>query len=142
MRVLRAVFVAVAFPVLAVGCSSSNDPPGGSGGGTVSAPAPEAVTTAPAAVADGLRQIATVAAQVLAAGDTKATATSLAEQIEPIWQKIEGTIKATDQAAYLAFEDSFALISTGAQSGDSAKVSQGVVGVTKAMTDYLANHPG
>jgi hypothetical protein len=145
MRVLRAVVVAVAFSVLAVGCSSSSGTSGG-GASTASAPAPapapEEVTTAPAAVAEGLRQIASVAAQVSAAGDARTTAKGLADQIEPIWQRIEGTVKANDQACYLALEDSFALISTGADAGDAAKVSQGVTGVGKAMADYLAKYPG
>ncbi|MEN3361121.1 MAG: hypothetical protein V7637_5103 [Mycobacteriales bacterium] len=139
MRVLRAAVVAVAFSVLAVGCSGSSGTPGGSAS---TAPAPEEVTTTTAAVAEGLRQIASVAAQVAAAGDTRATAESLAGRIEPIWQQIEGTVKANDPACYLALEDSFALISTGAESGDTAKVSQGVAGVGKAMADYLAKYPG
>ncbi len=140
MRGFRVAVLAAAFSVLAVGCSSDSDSP--SGGATTTAPAPESITTAPSATADGLRQIAVVVAQIVAAGGTKEQATSLAEQIEPIWQKIEGTIKANDQNAYLAFEDSFALISTGAAAGDTAKVAQGATGVTTAIADYLAKYPG
>jgi hypothetical protein len=141
MRGFRVTVVAAAFSVLAVGCASDSDSPG-SGTATTTAPAPESITTAPSATAAGLRQIAVVVAQVAAAGDAKDQASSLAEQIEPIWQKIEGTVKSNDQNSYLAFEDSFALISTGAEAGDTAKVGQGVAGVTKAIAEYLAKYPG
>jgi hypothetical protein len=143
MRAVRVVALAAAVSALAVGCGndSGSGPPAGAGTATTT-PAPEDVTTSPAAVAAGLRQIATVAAQVAAAGTAKVKASSLADQIEPIWQTIEGTIKANDQNIYLAFEDNFALLTTGAEAGDTAKTRQGAAGVTKATADYLARYPG
>jgi hypothetical protein len=141
MRALRMVAVVAAVSALAMGCSNGTDS-GAAAGSSTSAPAPEDITTSPAAVAAGLRQIVTITAQVAAAGTAKVKASSLADQIEPIWQSIEGTIKANDQNSYLAFEDSFALVTTGAETGDTAKVAQGVAGVTTASADYLKRYPG
>jgi hypothetical protein len=141
MRAGRVVVAAVAVAALAMGCSDGSNA-ASAGGSAATAPAPEDITTSPGAVLAGLQQIATIAAQVAAAGDAKVRASSLADQIEPVWQKIEGTIKAADQNAYLAFEDNFALITTGAESGDTAKVSQGVAGMARATSDYLAKHSG
>jgi hypothetical protein len=141
MRALRMVAVVAAVSALAMGCSNGTDS-GATAGSSTSAPAPEDITTSPAAVAAGLRQIVTITAQVAAAGTAKVKASSLADQIEPVWQSIEGTIKANDQNSYLAFEDSFALVTTGAETGDTAKVAQGVAGVTKASADYLQRYPG
>jgi hypothetical protein len=143
MRAVRMVAVAAAVLALAMGCGKSSDTgtPAAVGSST-SVPAPEDVTTSPAAVAAGLRQIATITAQVAAAGSAKVQASTLADQIEPVWQTIEGTVKANDQDSYLAFEDSFALVETGAKAGDTAKVAQGVAGVARATAGYLAKYPG
>jgi hypothetical protein len=141
MRAVRVV-AAAAVSALVVGCGSDTDAGTPAAGSSTSAPVPEDATTSPAAVAAGLGQIATIAAQVAVAGANKAKATSLAEQIEPVWESIEGTVKANDQAAYLAFEDSFALLGAGAEAGDTAKLQQGLAGVSTATADYLVKYPG
>ncbi len=145
MRAVRVV-AAAAVSAFVVGCGNGTDSGTPAADSSTSArapaPAPEEVTTSPAAVAAGLRQIATIAAQVAASGADKAQATGLARQIEPVWKTIEGTVKANDQNAYLAFEDSFALLGTGAEAGDTAKLQQGLAGVSKATADYLVKYPG
>lgn len=142
MRAVRMVALAAAVAALAVGCGSSDDPGTPGSAAATTAPAPEDITTSPAAVAAGLQQITTLAGQIAAAGTAKVKASSLADQIEPIWSKIEGTVKANDQNAYLAFEDNFALLETGAEAGDTAKTQQGAAGVAKAAAAYLAKYPG
>jgi len=142
MGAMRAVATAAAISALVLGCGHGTDSGTPAAGSSTSAPAPEDITTTPAAVAAGLRQIATIAGQIAAAGADKAKATGLAGQIEPAWKTIEGTVKANDKNAYLAFEDSFALLETGAEAGDTAKLQQGLAGVGKATADYLAKYPG
>ena len=141
MRAVRVV-AAAAVSAFVVGCGNGTDSGTPAADSSTSARAPEEITTSPAAVAAGLRQIATIAAQVAASGADKAQATGLARQIEPVWKTIEGTVKANDQNAYLAFEDSFALLGTGAEAGDTAKLQQGLAGVSKATADYLVKYPG
>jgi hypothetical protein len=144
MRAVRVVAVAAAFSALAVGCGSSSGT--GSGAATssaTSAPAPEDITTSVVAVATGLRQLDTLTGQIdqfTGVGD-KVRATALADQIEPIWETVEGTVKAKDQNLYLAFEDGFALLKTGAAAADATKVRQGVAAVTQAVNDYLHRFP-
>jgi hypothetical protein len=143
MRAVRVVALAVAVSALTLGCGNDDGgSPPAAGGASTTSPAPEDITTSSAAVAAGLRQVTTLAGQIAAAGTAKDAATSLADQLEPIWQTIEGTVKANDQNAYLAFEDNFALLATGAQAGDAAKTQQGAAGVVKASADYLARYPG
>jgi hypothetical protein len=141
MRAVRMVALAAAVSALTLGCGNDSGTGSSAAGSAVTTPAPEEVTTSPAAVAAGLQQITTLAGQIAAAGSAKVRASSLADQIEPIWRTIEGTVKANDQNSYLAFEDSFALLETGAEAGDAAKTGQGAAGVTKATADYLARYP-
>jgi len=105
--------------------------------------APEDKRASPAEVSAGLRSIDGVAKEVAAqAGIDKDKAKEAAEQIEPKWQAIEGTVKANDQDAYLGFEDNFALLEGAATDGDTAKATKGSAGVTKGVSDYLARYPG
>lgn len=135
-------------PVLAVlltaviatsACSGSSDSPTIAASST---PAPESVTTSAAAVKTGLTSIQELASQIAAAGSDKAKAASLDEGIEPLWSKIEGTVKANSADSYLAFEDAFAVLEAAAKDGDAAKASSGSAAVTKAVSEYLAKYPG
>jgi hypothetical protein len=123
-----------------VGCSSGSDP-------SVPAPpadaAPEALRTTPAAVAAGMRAIDQIGRGIAtSAGTDKARAQSLAGQIEPAWQPIEGTVKQNDQTAYLAMEDAFAVLENGANSGDATSAAKGADSVSTTVRDYLAKYPG
>src|SRR5262249_36993935 len=87
--------------------------------------APEDQRTSAAAVAAGLRNIQVIAGQIArTAASDKGKAMELSAQIEPRWQPIEGTVKANDQDAYLAFEDAFALLEIAAKDGDGAKAAK------------------
>jgi hypothetical protein len=94
-------------------------------------------------VTAGLKKIEASAKDVAERVATdNAKAKEAAEQIEPLWQKIEGTIKANDKDTYLAFEDNFALLETAAKEGDVTKAQRASAGVSKAITDYVRKYPG
>lgn len=134
------LLVAVGVAAL-VGCSS---------GGDASAPASSKATAAPeeqrttaAAVATGMQTIDQIAQDIAAsAGTDKARAESLAGQIEPAWQPIEGTVKQNDENTYIAMEDSFALLEKAAEDGDGAAGANGATAISTAVQDYLSKYPG
>lgn len=138
-QVKRLLVVLVAAGAVALtGCGGSK-----SDTTTAAPPVPEEQRTTPAAVATGLRNIEGIAGQIAAAAGTdKVKATELAEQIEPQWQPVEGTVKANDQDAYLAFEDSFAVLEGAAEKGDGAAAAKGSDAVSSTAQRYLAKYPG
>jgi hypothetical protein len=132
---LRLAVALMGLFLVAGACSSDSD--------TETKATPEDKRTTAAEVATGLAKIDTSAKAVAAqAGTDKAKAEEASGQIEPVWEEIEGTIKANDQDSYLAFEDNFALLENAAKTGDTAKAATGAAGVSEAMTDYLARYPG
>jgi LPXTG-motif cell wall-anchored protein len=103
------------------------------------------------AVAAGLQRIEDIAsnsaeavasnsAEAVAAGDGKAE--DLHAGIEPVWEKIEGTVRANDSAAYAALEDNFTLLKIAAKSEDPARASTASENLSTAVKGYLAKHPG
>jgi hypothetical protein len=133
-----ATTVLLAGAVLLTGCSSGSDTPTTA---VTSSPAPEDVTTSPAAVKAGLEKIVGIAADIKAQIADKQKAKSLDEGIEPIWATIEGTVKKNDADAYLAFEDAFAVLENAVGAGDGTKAASGYDAVSKAATAYLAKFP-
>jgi hypothetical protein len=134
VRVLRLLIVALGLTLTAAACGDDD---------SSSDPAPEDVRAPAAEVATGLKQIVTVTADLAkAAGSDKNRAKSLHEQIEPVWHGIEGTVKANDRDAYLAFEDSFALLKRAADDSDAAKATEAAGTVSKTAAAYLAKYPG
>lgn len=131
------VRLAVALASLALvggACSSDSD--------SESKAAPEDKRATAAEVAAGLARIDTSAKAVAAqAGTDKAKAEEASGQIEPVWEDIEGTIKANDQETYLTFEDNFALLENAAKDGDTAKASTAAAVVSKAVSEYVARYP-
>jgi len=134
LRPLAAGLLLAVGLVSAAGCSStpSADRP-------AAAPAPEEARAGAADVAAGLATIDKLAKDIVAA-DTKEKAQGLIDQIEPTWQRIEGTVKANDQDAYLALEDSFAQLGKAAD-GDAVTAAKGAVTVATTVAAYLAKHP-
>jgi hypothetical protein len=136
MRIVRVTALALALVVPLVACG---DDKGSGESGT----APEERRASAADVAKGLKQIESTASAVAdAAGTDKAKAKQLDEQIEPVWESIEGTIKANDANAYLAFEDSFAALGKAADSGDATKAKTAADAVSKGVAGYLAKYAG
>jgi len=139
MRTIRIVLLAAALGLTAVACGSSS----GASDTSAETTAPEDARTDAAAVATGLADIGKTAAEVAAAAAIdKDKAVTLDEKIEPTWAKIEGTIKANDQDAYLAFEDAFATLADAAKAGDAAKAAGATGAIAKAITAYVAKYPG
>jgi hypothetical protein len=133
MRRLITALALVGALVGLAGCSGSS---GGSETSSTTSVAPEEKRTTAAAVATGIKGIDALAAQIGAASADAGK--TLSEGIEPLWQPIEGTVKANDADTYLAFEDNFALL----ESGDITKAKKGAAGVKAAAAGYLAKYPG
>ena len=133
------VLVALAVGLTAVaGCSSDSSAPAGP-----ATQAPEDQVTTPAAVTAGMRTIDRLAKGIAAsAGTDRARAENLADQIEPAWRPIEGTVKRNDQDTYLAMEDSFAVLERSAEDGDAAAAAKGAKSVSTAVQEYLSRYPG
>jgi hypothetical protein len=117
--------------------SSSAKSSAASSAGSASAGEPSA-----AEVATGLKAIQKIASDVAAAASDKTKALQLDEGIEPVWKKIEGVIKANDEATYIALEDAFGTLSEAATAGDPTKAKAGSDAAAKAITAYLAKYPG
>jgi hypothetical protein len=124
---------------MSAACSKSSPKQGASD----SSPVPEEQRASAAEVATGLRQIDETAKGIAEkAGSDKAAAQQLEKQIEPAWQKIEGTIKSNDPDVYITFEDNFALLGVASEDGDAAKARTASETVSRTVSDYLAKYPG
>jgi hypothetical protein len=124
--------------LLAAGACSSDDDTKTSGTTTT---APEEKISSDADVAAGLAKMKVSAAAVAAAGSDAAAAGTANDELEPVWEDIEGTVKKNASETYIAIEDSMALLSQGAE-GDQEKAKQGAEDITAAIDDYLATYPG
>ncbi|MEY2451643.1 MAG: hypothetical protein QOD92_1217 [Acidimicrobiaceae bacterium] len=143
-RVVRALLLVMGISLLTAACSSDSKKTETSGGGALStAPAPEELRASAADVVTGLKQIDSTAKQIAStAGTDKTKAKELVGEIEPVWETIEGTVKANDPDSYIAFEDAFALLETAADDGDATKAQQAAGSVSSTVTAYLAKYPG
>lgn len=102
--------------------------------------AAEGAKPSAAEVAEGLATIQVIAGDVVSAGTNKAKAAMIAEGVDPIWERIEATIKANDADSYATMEKGLVNLSEGA--GDPAKAG-GAAGVfASAAKFYLARFPG
>ena len=148
MRLKRSVAVAataVAIALVAGACSSDNGKTSASSGQSTesSSQAPEDVKAPAAEVAAGLKQIQGITGQLAqAVGTDKAKAEDLNDQIEPVWEHIEGTIKSNDAESYLTFEDNFAIMGKAVDNADTAKAQQAATAVAATVATYLAKYPG
>ena len=102
-----------------------------------SSAAPEDVIAPAAQVASGLRELVTVADEVVAAGPDKARAKAAAEKLEPIWEHVEGAVRKNDLDVYVQIEEDLVLIEKAA---DAAK--RGAADLTMQVQNYLARFPG
>src|SRR5690349_4930576 len=92
----------LAFVLVGAGCSDGDKSTSATAS---SSRAPEDVKATAAEVSAGLEQIQDITGQMAqAVGSDKAKAQDLNDQIEPIWEKIEGTVKTNDSEAYITFE--------------------------------------
>jgi len=148
MRLMRSTAVAATAVVLALvagACSSDGNKSSASTGERTesSSQAPEDVKAPAAEVTAGLKQIEGITGQLAqAVGSDKAKAEDLNEQIEPVWEHIEGTIKSNDAESYLTFEDNFAVLGKAVDNADTAKAQQAATAVAATVATYLAKYPG
>ncbi|MFY9807376.1 MAG: hypothetical protein WAK86_08920 [Pseudonocardiaceae bacterium] len=90
-----------------------------------------------------MRKIDQIAGQIAeSAGTDKTKAASLDGQLEPIWSRIEDTVKRNDQDTYLAMEDNFAVLEKAADEGNAAAAAKGSAGISSAVQPYLAKYAG
>jgi len=139
--------MAIALVLVAGACSSDDKatvtPVATAGASDDESKAPEEILASAAQVSAGLTQIGDITAQAArAAGMDTAKAQKLNALIEPVWKRIEGTVKANDSDAYITFEDSFAELGRALDAGDSAKAQQAAATVATTVTAYLKKYPG
>ena len=103
--------------------------------------APEAGVSTDAEVATGLTELAAAAKEVAIAGSDKAGAKTAIARLEPIWSRIEGTVKTNDKDAYAQIEEDLALLDRGAE-GDASSTQKGSDDMASTVTAYLTKHPG
>jgi hypothetical protein len=103
---------------------------------------PEDVRAPDDEVADGLGKIKDIVNDIgNSASSDNTHAKDLQGQIEPIWESIEGTVKANDSNAYLTFEDQFAAIGKAVTQKDDTAAKAAAVLVGTTADTYLAAHP-
>lgn len=104
--------------------------------------AAESGKLAAAEVAEALSTIQIIAGDVVSAGANKAKAVMIAEGIEPIWSRIEGTIKANDAKSYETLEHGIEGLEEAAAAGDPAKAGASAKTLASAVKAYVAKFPG
>lgn len=93
-------------------------------------------------VAEGLNTIQVIAGDVVSAATEKAKASMIAEGIDPIWERIEGTIKANDANSYTTMEKGLEGLVAAAKAGDAAKAGGSAGVIASAVKFYVAKFPG
>ncbi len=113
---------------------------GGCGGddkkATSSDPAPESQIAPDTEVAVGLKALVGVATGI--SKIPNATASKKASDgLEPVWMKVEGTVKKNEPDMYARIEEDLSLL----ESGDQGKTKSGATELSKTVDEYLAKHP-
>ncbi|HET9769879.1 MAG TPA: hypothetical protein VFS16_03240 [Acidimicrobiia bacterium] len=93
-----------------------------------------------AEVAEALQTIQVIAGDVVSSGTNKAKAAMIAEGVDPIWERIEATIKANDPGSYETLEKGLVNLAEGA--GDPAKAGGAAGIIASAVKFYVAKFPG
>ena len=132
-RTLRLLaLTGVSAGLLVAGGCGSDDENAGSG----STPAPESEIVSDAKVAVGLKALVGVATAISKLPN--ATASKQASKgLEPVWMKVEGTVKKNEPDMYATIEEDLTLL----ESGDQAKTQSGATELSKTVDGYLAKHP-
>ena len=140
LRLRSSLVAAVVGTALLSVTACSGDSPTATGSSSTSA-APEDVIAPPTEVAAGLRQLLTVSDQIVAAGTDKATAKAAVEQLEPIWERVEGAVRTHDLDVYVQIEEDLVLIAK-AEKGDAPTATRGADDLRTQVDTYLASYPG
>jgi hypothetical protein len=104
---------------------------------TTAAPAPESQTAPDAEVAAGLKALVKVAEGIGQVRDEGASKQA-SEGLEPVWMKVEGTVKKHDPDSYATIEEDLSLLA----SGDQKKTKAGAAEMSRTVDAYLAKYPG
>jgi len=94
-----------------------------------------------AQVAEGLRTVQDIAADVAAAGSDGEKAQKIDGGIEAVWSKIEDVVRGNDKDAYISFEDNFETLAAAAKAGDAKKAGGAADAIAAAVKAYVAEHP-
>jgi hypothetical protein len=89
--------------------------------------AAEGAKVSAAEVAEGLNTIQVIAGDVVSSGTNKTRAAIIAEGVDPIWERIEATIKANDAESYETLEKGLVNLVAGAGDPDKAGGAAGVI---------------
>jgi hypothetical protein len=98
--------------------------------------APESKIAPDAEVASGLTDLKGVADGISKLSD-KAASKKASDGLEPVWMKVEGTVKKNEPDMYATIEEDLSLL----ESGDQAKTKSGATELSKTVDEYLAKHP-
>jgi ABC-type Fe3+-hydroxamate transport system substrate-binding protein len=104
---------------------------------TETAGSPESVLAPDTEVAAGLNALVKVADAIAAIPDGTASKKA-SDGLEPVWSKVEGTVKKNEPDSYATIEEDLTLLESGAQ----AKTKSGAAELSKTVDGYLAKHPG
>lgn len=133
--------LAVALVSLAAACGDGDS---ASETAATATTAPEDLRASDAAVTTGLREINQLGRDIagaVVAGELE-RAQGLVEHIEPVWEPVEGTVKANDEDVYIALEDAFAAIGLAVDDGDKVKAEKAADAISAAVNAYLEAYPG
>jgi iron uptake system EfeUOB component EfeO/EfeM len=128
---LHLLGVACALLLVAGGCGDDDN------ASTAATEAPESRIAPDAEVSAGLRSLVGVADAISKASDKKASEQA-SKGLEPVWMKVEGTVKKNEPDMYATIEEDLSLLESGAQ----AKTRSGAAELSKTVDAYLAKHPG
>jgi len=118
--------------------AASNSAPETTGStATAAAGSPESVVSPDAEVSAGLKALTHVADTIAAVSDSAASKKA-SDGLEPVWSKVEGTVKRNDPDSYATIEEDLTLL----ESGDQAKTTSGAAEMGKTVDGYLAKFPG
>ena len=133
-RALRLLAVACTCGALLVasGCGDDEE----TAGSGAKAP-PESRIAPDAAVSAGLKTMVVVAKGISRVPD-EAASKKASNGLEPVWMKVEGTVKKNEPDMYATIEEDLALL----QSGERSKTKTGAAELSKTVDAYLAKHPG
>jgi hypothetical protein len=136
MRTARHLIIVGFACAAAVGLIACGDDDKDSAATTTTA-APESRLASDAEVASGLKDLVTVAKGVSQESDETASKKA-SGGLEPVWMKVEGTVKKNDPDSYATIEEDLSLL----ESGDQKKTRTGASEMAKIVDGYLAKYPG
>ena len=132
-RTLHLVALAgLAAGLLVSGACGGDDETAASG----SESAPESRIAPDAEVTAGLKALVVVADGISKVSNETASK-KLSEGLEPVWMKVEGTVKKNEPDMYATIEEDLSLL----ESGDQTKTKTGAAELSKTVDEYLAKHP-